>query len=116
MPFAGFKDFDDCVTKQMDKGNSREAASRICGAIKRRVEGSIIDESLQAQFNEQLFGGQNSVPLSIDGSCPEGYKKVGNRCAKINDDKSEQQSNMGGGTIMNQKRGDFKMLSPSDRP
>lgn len=45
IPFAGFKDFQDCVNKQMarhrdEKGFKVENARRICGAIQARVEGT----------------------------------------------------------------------------
>lgn len=38
-PFAGFKDFDACVAAQKKKGHGNEAARRICGALKNKVEG-----------------------------------------------------------------------------
>ncbi len=34
MPFAGYKDFDDCVAKNRDKKNPQA----YCGAIKHKVE------------------------------------------------------------------------------
>ena len=38
MPFGKWKDFGECVQEQMDKGNSKEVASKICGALKRDLE------------------------------------------------------------------------------
>lgn len=37
MPFAGYRDFDDCVAKNQDKANPEA----YCGQIKHRVEGTI---------------------------------------------------------------------------
>ena len=38
MPFGGFKDFADCVQKQIAKKKSPESAKKICGSIKHKVE------------------------------------------------------------------------------
>ena len=38
MPFAGYKDFKDCVEKQVAKGKSKESAQKICGALQAKVE------------------------------------------------------------------------------
>lgn len=41
MPFAGFKNFKDCVRKtKKKKGFGEKRASRYCGAIKHKVEGN----------------------------------------------------------------------------
>ena len=42
MPFAGFKDFNACVSAQKADGKSEESARKICGAIKARVEKAAI--------------------------------------------------------------------------
>ena len=39
MPFAGYKDWDDCIAKQKAKGYSQERADRICGFLKHKFEG-----------------------------------------------------------------------------
>jgi len=38
MPFAGFKDFADCVQKQKQKGKDDMSAKKICGSVKSKVE------------------------------------------------------------------------------
>ena len=38
MPFAGYKDFADCVQKQIAKGKDKESASKICGSVKSKTE------------------------------------------------------------------------------
>jgi len=38
MPFAGYKDFADCVKKQIAKGKDKASADKICGSIKHKVE------------------------------------------------------------------------------
>lgn len=40
LPFAGFKDFDECLKEMKKQGHSQESASRICGALKRDHEGA----------------------------------------------------------------------------
>ena len=42
LPFAGFKDFDECLKKMKEEGNSDEAAANICGALKHKYEGSML--------------------------------------------------------------------------
>lgn len=45
MPFAGYKDFDDCVNKIMSKkGWPKERAEAYCATIKRTVEGEELEE------------------------------------------------------------------------
>lgn len=40
MPFAGYRNFDDCVAKVMaKKGWGKERASAYCATIMRKVEG-----------------------------------------------------------------------------
>jgi hypothetical protein len=40
MPFAGYKNFEDCVQKVMkSKGWGRERASAYCAEIQRKTEG-----------------------------------------------------------------------------
>jgi len=38
MPFAGFRDWDDCVKKQLANGYTLEQAQKICGFIKKKTE------------------------------------------------------------------------------
>jgi hypothetical protein len=38
MPFAGYKDFADCVQKQIAKKKDKASADKICGSIKHKVE------------------------------------------------------------------------------
>lgn len=40
MPFAGYRDFDDCVAKNQDKADPEA----YCGSIKHRAEGAIVSE------------------------------------------------------------------------
>lgn len=39
MPLGPYKDFDACVSAQVRKGESNEAAKRICGAMQAKLEG-----------------------------------------------------------------------------
>lgn len=39
MPFAGFKDFDECISKMRSKGHDMESAKNICGSLKHKHEG-----------------------------------------------------------------------------
>lgn len=41
LPFAGFKDFDDCMTKVKEEGHSEESAGNICGALYKEYHGSM---------------------------------------------------------------------------
>lgn len=51
MPFAGYKDFDDCVKKVMaNKGWDKERASKYCASIKRRIEGTEMKEKCPEGF------------------------------------------------------------------
>ena len=47
MPMAGFPDFDACVLQMKKDGKDDASASRICGAIKAKVEGHTLLEGLQ---------------------------------------------------------------------
>lgn len=38
MPFGPYKDFEDCLEKQMASGNDKEAAQKICGALQAKLE------------------------------------------------------------------------------
>lgn len=38
MPFAGYKDFADCLSKQKQKGKDDMSAKKICGSVKGKVE------------------------------------------------------------------------------
>jgi hypothetical protein len=44
MPFAGFSDFNDCLTKQKSKGMSDSSASKICGALQSQTKGAELTE------------------------------------------------------------------------
>ena len=48
MPFAGFKDFEDCISQMKSDGKSDESANNICGALKRDFE----KESLKERINK----------------------------------------------------------------
>jgi hypothetical protein len=39
-PFAGFKDWDDCIAKMKAKGYSKESCKKICGKLKAKHENS----------------------------------------------------------------------------
>jgi len=54
MPFAGFQNFDACVVAQQKKGFTKDRATRICGAIKARVEGNEEKEKLEGLESEEL--------------------------------------------------------------
>jgi len=41
-PFAGFKDWDDCIKKMKKQGYSEESAKRICGKLKAEYEKALI--------------------------------------------------------------------------
>lgn len=64
MPFAGYKDFDACVIDQTKKGYSQGSATRICGAIKARVEGASEDEANLSK--EELQTVDDHMQLSED--------------------------------------------------
>lgn len=38
MPFAGFRNFNDCVNQQLKRGKSRDSANRICGSLQAKEE------------------------------------------------------------------------------
>jgi hypothetical protein len=44
MPFMGFKDFDDCVTKQKAKGLDDSSANKICGSLQSKTQGASLSE------------------------------------------------------------------------
>lgn len=45
MPFAGFKNFDECVNYQRKtKKKSLESAKKICGYLQKKTEGEISEE------------------------------------------------------------------------
>ena len=57
MPFAGFKTFNDCVLKTMErhkgeKGFTLENARKICGAIQARTE-----KKTNEELREKYAGG-----------------------------------------------------------
>ena len=43
MPFGGFKDFSDCISKIQSQGKDIDSAKKICGAIKTKTEGKMKD-------------------------------------------------------------------------
>lgn len=47
LPFAGYEDFDACVTDQQSKGHDEESARRICGALQSQVEADRDDAERQ---------------------------------------------------------------------
>ena len=62
MPFAGYKDFDDCVKKHMDKINPRtnkkfkkEDAQKVCATIQRKVEEGKKELRLESPIFEKTF-------------------------------------------------------------
>jgi len=42
LPFAGFKDFDECLKQMKKDGHSEESAGNICGALYKKYEGSML--------------------------------------------------------------------------
>jgi hypothetical protein len=44
MPLGPYADFDACVAAQIKDGKSKESAEKICGAMKRDIEGSATPE------------------------------------------------------------------------
>ncbi len=62
-PFAGYKDFEDCVNRNKDKSNPEA----YCGAIKYKVEkymGEQSDKEIEEQFHKELI---NIFNTEIDG-------------------------------------------------
>lgn len=45
MPMGPYKNFAACVAAQKKKGRSDEAAHRICGEIKKRAEGELMEKA-----------------------------------------------------------------------
>ena len=52
MPFAGYKDFKDCVRKNQDKRNPEA----YCASIMRKVEGKMIDDPQPTECLKCLLG------------------------------------------------------------
>ena len=44
MPFAGYKNFQACITAQKKKGKSDESARKICGYLQKKAEGSMTEK------------------------------------------------------------------------
>ena len=44
MPIGPYKDFAACVAAQQRKGKSKESAQKICGALKKKIEGQKVEE------------------------------------------------------------------------
>ena len=49
-PFAGFKDWNDCISKLTAKGYSEESAKRICGKLKHEYEKEFVIETIKKTF------------------------------------------------------------------
>jgi hypothetical protein len=67
MPFAGFRDWDECLKEQQKKGMSKESAQKVCGALKRDYE------QKQAAANENLVDCHKcgaKVPALFMDACP----------------------------------------------
>jgi hypothetical protein len=66
MPFARWKNFDDCKLEQMQIGHDEESAGNICGAIQERAEKGLLFkalnsfEILKSADNELVVGGPAS--------------------------------------------------------
>lgn len=55
-PFAGFKDFSDCVSSIMEKeGVSEESAKKICGKLKSEHEDNCMEDALLGKSKEHLL-------------------------------------------------------------
>lgn len=72
-PFAGFKDFDDCVSKQKADGKSEESAKNICGRIKSDVEK--IEKEYAFIKNMEKALTENDLSLSTVSKNSEKYLK-----------------------------------------
>lgn len=51
-PFAGFRDFDECVTAQKARGHTDESAKRICGWLKYHTEDKKEEEKMSRLSKE----------------------------------------------------------------
>lgn len=56
MPFAGFKDFNDCVRQQKKQGNDEVSAKRICGFIKKKTEEKVNNMSEVKEYLKGIKG------------------------------------------------------------
>jgi len=69
MPFADYKDFDDCLSKNKDKDDP----GAYCGYIKNKVEGSkkeqIILKPYKSIYKEEEEG--------LEDACWDGYEAIG---------------------------------------
>ena len=66
MPFAGFKDWEDCIKTLMEEGYSKSAAQKICGALKARFEGEK-NKSSNTQKPSFRQNSKNSLRFSSNG-------------------------------------------------
>ena len=47
MPFAGFKDFQECLNSMAKEGYEPQTAKKICGSLKHKYEGNeLLNDSL----------------------------------------------------------------------
>lgn len=65
-PFAGYKDFDDCVAKNQDKRDP----NAYCGEIKKKTESSLVDN--KANESQKLSTNCDCEKKEAQHECPEG--------------------------------------------
>lgn len=63
MPFAGYKDWDQCISKNKDKDNPEA----YCGYIKNKVEGS----------KKEGYDFRLSIEEDLSDACWDGYEAIG---------------------------------------
>lgn len=74
-PFAGFENFDACVTAQQEKGHSEDSAKRICGFIMHQTEKKFMEnksEEIKKPFGEYKDF-EDCVRANQDKDSPEAY-------------------------------------------
>ena len=72
MPFAGYKDWEDCIRKNRNKGNPEA----YCGSIKHQVEGA--DEMVKNIPSKIVASGpvDKKVMVAETFECDKKHKKV----------------------------------------
>lgn len=63
MPIGPYEDFDACVRDQVKKGHSDESAHRICGAMKRDLEGSVRLTDRQLSALKRIVRGPDGATI-----------------------------------------------------
>lgn len=88
MPFAGYDDFDACVSDQKSKGKSDESAKKICGYLKHKTE----SEQLQKEVNKmesEIKKDKNPIQKNPDN--PRNPKRKMDGQKNVPDDKEAKQ-------------------------